>query len=175
MLLAITLTATGVYFTGGSLNPARSFGPDVILGTFDGYHWIYWVGPLLGATLAVIFYRLIKVLEYETANPGADEDGQNPPVAETRAQTNYQDARQSKSTDLFAILFIRSNMTDSMYRPRNDRWYTGDRLRHPFATRQKEPCPASTPSSIISRGCRAVSDLCQRKGQPTTARFRPRW
>ncbi|KAK8154963.1 aquaporin-like protein [Phyllosticta citrichinensis] len=64
----------GVYFTGGSLNPARSFGPDVILHTFNGYHWIYWVGPALGALLAVLLYRTIKVLEYETANPGADDD-----------------------------------------------------------------------------------------------------
>lgn len=30
------------------------------------------VGPLLGALIAVGFYRLIKVLEYETANPGQD-------------------------------------------------------------------------------------------------------
>ncbi|PSN70206.1 aquaporin-like protein [Corynespora cassiicola Philippines] len=71
-----SLIATGVYFTGGSLNPARSFGPDVVLHTFDGYHWIYWIGPLLGAIVAVLFYRLIKILEYETANPGADSDGQ---------------------------------------------------------------------------------------------------
>ncbi|KAL0253135.1 Aquaporin-1 [Diplodia seriata] len=65
---------SGVYFTGGSLNPARSFGPDVILHTFDGYHWIYWVGPALGSLLAVVIYRLIKSLEYETANPGQDFD-----------------------------------------------------------------------------------------------------
>ncbi|GME28761.1 Major intrinsic protein [Neofusicoccum parvum] len=65
---------SGVYFTGGSLNPARSFGPDVILHTFDGYHWIYWVGPALGSLLAVVMYRLIKTLEYETANPGQDFD-----------------------------------------------------------------------------------------------------
>jgi aquaporin related protein len=69
------LTCLGVFYTGGSLNPARSFGPDVILGHFDGYHWIYWLGPMLGALLAVLFYRLIKFLEYETANPGADSDG----------------------------------------------------------------------------------------------------
>jgi glycerol uptake facilitator-like aquaporin len=31
----------GVYYTGGSLNPARSLGPDVVLHTFDTYHWIY--------------------------------------------------------------------------------------------------------------------------------------
>ena len=65
----------GVYFTGGSLNPARSFGPDVVLKQFDGHHWIYWVGPFLGSLLAVVFYRIVKALEYETANPGADGDG----------------------------------------------------------------------------------------------------
>lgn len=40
--------------------------------TFPGYHWIYWLGPALGSLLAVLFYRLIKILEYETANPGQD-------------------------------------------------------------------------------------------------------
>ena len=30
----------GVYYTGGSLNPARSFGPDVVLATFEDYHWV---------------------------------------------------------------------------------------------------------------------------------------
>ncbi|KAK0996828.1 Aquaporin-1 [Friedmanniomyces endolithicus] len=62
----------GVYYTGGSLNPARSFGVNVILGHFPGYHWIYWLGPCLGALLAVGFYRFVKMLEYETANPGQD-------------------------------------------------------------------------------------------------------
>jgi aquaporin related protein len=73
--LALFVAAlAGGYFTGGSLNPARSFGPDVVLGTFEGYHWIYWLGPALGAVVAVLFYRLIKTLEYETANPGQDSD-----------------------------------------------------------------------------------------------------
>jgi len=67
---------SGVYYTGGSLNPARSFGPDVINGKFDGYHWLYWLGPALGSIIAVLFYRLIKALEYETANPGQDFDDQ---------------------------------------------------------------------------------------------------
>ena len=35
---------------------------------------IYWVGPLLGSLLAAGFYKLIKMLEYETANPGQDFD-----------------------------------------------------------------------------------------------------
>jgi len=57
------------------MNPARSFGPDVVLGTFNGYHWIYWAGPFLGSLVAILFYRIVKVLEYETANPGQDFDG----------------------------------------------------------------------------------------------------
>ncbi|PNS16004.1 Aquaporin-1 [Sphaceloma murrayae] len=63
---------SGVYFTGGSLNPARSFGPCVALRVFPSEHWIYWVGPFLGTLLAVALYRFIKTLEYETANPGQD-------------------------------------------------------------------------------------------------------
>lgn len=57
----------GVQFTGGSLNPARSFGPCVVTATFDSEHWIYWVGPFLGAFLAWGFYRFIKTLEYEVS------------------------------------------------------------------------------------------------------------
>jgi aquaporin rerated protein, other eukaryote len=66
----------GVYYTGGSLNPARSFGPCVILHSFNGYHWIYWVGPILGSLLASGFYMFIKALEYETVNPEQDDSGE---------------------------------------------------------------------------------------------------
>jgi len=65
---------TGVFFTGGSVNPARSFGPAVVTGQFHTYHWIYWVGPILGGLLASGFYKFIKGLEYETVNPGQDDD-----------------------------------------------------------------------------------------------------
>ncbi|KAK7413191.1 hypothetical protein QQX98_007915 [Neonectria punicea] len=70
----------GVQFTGGSLNPARSFGPCVVTGTFDSEHWIYWVDPFVSSLIAVVFYRFIKTLEYEMANPGADGDDANDPT-----------------------------------------------------------------------------------------------
>ncbi|KAF2142129.1 uncharacterized protein K452DRAFT_227478, partial [Aplosporella prunicola CBS 121167] len=86
---------TGVYFTGGSLNPARSFGPAVINGSFDGYHWIYWLGPILGSIVAAGFYKFIKMLEYETANP--DQDAMQ---AEMRAQAKVLEAHQARLQQL---------------------------------------------------------------------------
>lgn len=59
----------GVFWTGGSLNPARSFGPAVAIHTFHTTQWIYWVGPICGSLFAVLLYKLIKALEYESANP----------------------------------------------------------------------------------------------------------
>ncbi|KKA27749.1 hypothetical protein TD95_001268 [Thielaviopsis punctulata] len=61
----------GVYLTGCSINPARALGPAVIAG-FPGYHWIYWLGPLMGALLAYAVYKVLTMLEYATANPGQD-------------------------------------------------------------------------------------------------------
>jgi aquaporin related protein len=52
------------FFTGGSLNPARSFGPCVVVG-FPGYHWIYWLGPLLGSAVASGAYWLINSIHPE--------------------------------------------------------------------------------------------------------------
>ncbi|KJZ77262.1 hypothetical protein HIM_03583 [Hirsutella minnesotensis 3608] len=63
----------GINFTGCSINPARTLGPAVFVG-FPNYHWIYWIGPFLGALLAWIVYSLLKWLDYKTANPGQDAD-----------------------------------------------------------------------------------------------------
>jgi aquaporin related protein len=80
----------GVQFTGGSLNPARSFGPCVITGSFDTEHWIYWVGPAIGSLIAVCFYWFIKTLEYEMANPGADGDDLNDPTKNPEKRAEIQ-------------------------------------------------------------------------------------
>lgn len=38
------------------------------------------VGPFIGTLLALVFYKLIKILEYEMANPGQDGDDLNDPT-----------------------------------------------------------------------------------------------
>nr|OQO23791.1 hypothetical protein B0A51_06740 [Rachicladosporium sp. CCFEE 5018] len=83
----------GVFYTGGSLNPARSFGPCVITGIWDKEHWIYWLGPAIGAVVAVGFYKFIKILEYEMANPGQDE------VSEEKAERRAEEVRAEKGRE----------------------------------------------------------------------------
>uniref|UniRef100_A0A2K6N117 Aquaporin-1 n=1 Tax=Rhinopithecus bieti TaxID=61621 RepID=A0A2K6N117_RHIBE len=45
-------------YTGCGINPARSFGSAVITHNFSN-HWIFWVGPFIGAALAVLIYDFI--------------------------------------------------------------------------------------------------------------------
>ena len=62
--LAIGLTVgfdalMGGPLTGASMNPARSLGPALASGIWTG-HWIYWLGPLMGAALGVLVYSFLR-------------------------------------------------------------------------------------------------------------------
>ena len=54
----------GIFFTGTSVNPARSLGPALMLGG-DALScvWVFIVAPLIGGALAAIIWRIIRTEE----------------------------------------------------------------------------------------------------------------
>jgi MIP family channel proteins len=55
--LAANILAVGAY-TGGSLNPARSLGPAIFANEWHN-HFVYWIGPIVGAVVAGFLYRTV--------------------------------------------------------------------------------------------------------------------
>jgi aquaporin Z len=49
----------GSPISGTSMNPARTFGPDLVGKTFTDY-WVYVAGPLAGAAVAVAFAFILR-------------------------------------------------------------------------------------------------------------------
>lgn len=63
LVLAMDILVGGS-LTGGSMNPARTFGPALAMGNFDQI-WIYAVGPVAGGTLAAWLYDRFILREGE--------------------------------------------------------------------------------------------------------------
>ncbi len=82
--LAIGLTlSAGILaigpLTGGSMNPARSFGPAVASGVYEA-QLIYWIAPIAGAVAASLLYeylfirRDVEPADHGTLSPAATTD-----------------------------------------------------------------------------------------------------
>lgn len=48
----------GIPLTGASMNPARTFGPQLLMGRWDDW-WVYYVGPLIGAAIAGLSFTML--------------------------------------------------------------------------------------------------------------------
>lgn len=73
--------------TGGSLNPARTTGPFVVMSLFGGSTpWsqlaLYWLGPLVGGSAAAVVYDLIA--QTRAAEQPAVEDSYTPAPSQER-------------------------------------------------------------------------------------------
>lgn len=82
--LAIGLTlSAGILaigpLTGGSMNPARSFGPAVASGVYEA-QLLYWIAPIAGAVTASLLYeylfirRDVEPADHGTLSPAATTD-----------------------------------------------------------------------------------------------------
>ena len=64
----------GSPISGASMNPARTFGPDVVAADFHAY-WVYVAGPLAGAVLAVGIAFVLRGRGGGRAGSGAAQGG----------------------------------------------------------------------------------------------------
>lgn len=76
LAVGATIILNGLFagpVSGASMNPARTLGPDIVANSYDGW-WVYVLGPLIGAALAVALIDLtrgVPVTEEEAAAEGA--------------------------------------------------------------------------------------------------------
>ena len=52
----------GLPLTGASMNPARTLGPAWAAGVWAD-HWVFWVGPLAGGSIAALLYQYVFARE----------------------------------------------------------------------------------------------------------------
>jgi aquaporin Z len=75
----------GSPISGASMNPARTFGPDLVARDFGSY-WVYVLGPLLGAVVAVAFAYVLR---------GAGGGRSGSAAAQGDLQTDFQRPEQA--------------------------------------------------------------------------------
>lgn len=72
LVVAVDILAIGP-LTGASMNPARSFGPALASGIFEG-QFIYWTAPAVGSVIAALLYDTLFIRrEREPIEHGAIE------------------------------------------------------------------------------------------------------
>ncbi|CAN6321788.1 unnamed protein product [Urochloa humidicola] len=61
-------------FDGAVMNPARAFGPAIVGSRRWANHWVYWVGPMIGAGLSGFVYEHLVLIQ---AHAGEEEPKPN--------------------------------------------------------------------------------------------------
>jgi aquaporin Z len=81
--LAIGATITmgvlmGYVLTGGVMNPARAFGPQLVANDWGDNWWIWYVGPFAGAVIAAVLYELLYLRPTEPVGMAAQAEAGGP-------------------------------------------------------------------------------------------------
>lgn len=91
VVIGLTLTLVhifGIYFTGTSVNPARSFGPAIFAG--EDYFknvWVFIVAPLVGGVLAALVYKGLSLgICKEPEKAESDDEAPSAPAAKPAAR-----------------------------------------------------------------------------------------
>lgn len=133
---------TGVFWTGGAVNPARALAPCIVNRSFPDYHWIYWVGPTGGVVLAVLFYKLVKALEYESAQEQDDYMDSHPMLPR---------AASPKPSSVVPLTSVHTNSEHSITTPENGKTHLQPiktPLSSPTRTEVKKEEPSVLPDCV---------------------------
>jgi MIP family channel proteins len=77
--IALGILMSGV-LTGGMMNPARAFGPQLLADNWKHF-WIWYVGPFAGAVIAASLYELLYLRPARPEPVGPPETGVEEPGA----------------------------------------------------------------------------------------------
>jgi aquaporin related protein len=109
------------------LNPARSLAPCIVNRSFTSYHWIYWVGPIAGTVLAVLLFKLVKALEYETVNGEEHRgslvvhvDGSRPPAVAPLTSVSPAPPRKPSIKETATIQISRQSVAAEPEKPHKE-------------------------------------------------------
>jgi aquaporin Z len=76
LAVGATVALLGLFaspISGASMNPARTLGPDIVSFNFTGW-WIYVIGPVFGASIAVLIIALVRGLPDKEERGAAEGD-----------------------------------------------------------------------------------------------------
>lgn len=90
LTIALDIMAIGP-LTGGSVNPARAFGPALASGAWAD-QIVYWIGPLIGGAVAA-WVMHFALMERGQAPPVAERGG---PTPEEQRETSIETARRRR-------------------------------------------------------------------------------
>lgn len=147
--------------TGGSMNPARSFAPALVSGTWQ-HQWLYWIAPILGAQLAVVVYGYLS-------NGFRDAKVKKiPDISPRSTQLKSNDEKPISQENREREYFPESTGVNTAKSKNEDSFLQGDRTPPtlPFVTFSMKPAnndkESGQPSRSAPRSEHPQSPLCDR-------------